>query len=122
MQAVVREGKRLRTAHLDVRVVASLRSHCRIGFIVPKYGNSSVLRNRIKRVLRELTRQQLLGTLNHAAAVGRADIVVRVKPEVYHAPLARLQREFADLADRLGPLVGRPADTERGDTPRGSDA
>ena len=104
LQAVAREGKRLRTAHLDVRVIASPRSHCRVGFIVAKYDRSSVERNRVKRRLRELTRRELLGTLRQLRPC--PDVVIRAKPEAYEAPMAKLQWELADLGTRIARLVG----------------
>lgn len=47
--------------------------HARVGFVVPKYGHSSVDRNRLKRRLRELVRTRLLPALRpRAAASGSA--------------------------------------------------
>jgi ribonuclease P protein component len=101
----------LRTAHLEVRVIASPRSHCRIGFIVAKYGRSSVERNRVKRRLRELTRRQLLGTLRQLRPC--VDVVIRAKREAYDAPMTKLQSELDDLGTRIARFVsaaGLPAD------------
>jgi RNase P protein component len=61
--AVRRLGTRIRVEYLDVRAVISALPHARVGFVVPKYGHSSVERNRLKRRLRELVRTRLLPAL-----------------------------------------------------------
>jgi RNase P protein component len=95
----------------------STRTHARVGFVVPKYGHSSVDRNRLKRRLRELVRTQLLPSLRPAvhsddlhaihaadtrAAVQRdaagagvppVDVVVRALPAAYDAPFSALAAE-----------------------------
>ena len=40
LQAVIREGKRIRTVHLDVRVLASPFGFSRIGIVVPRHQHS----------------------------------------------------------------------------------
>lgn len=99
MQAVSREGKRIRTAHLDARVHASPLAHPRIGFVVPKYGHTAVLRNRLKRRLRELARVELLP---HLPPV---DLVIKARREGYDADFAMLRVEVGEIrrrAERLG--------------------
>ena len=88
MRTVLREGKRIRTDHLDFRFVASLLHHPRVGFIVPKHGRSIVERNRLKRRLREIVRQNIL------KRVSSVDMIVRARPEAYAARFASLQREL----------------------------
>ena len=95
----------MRTAHLDVRVLASPRAHSRVGFIVAKHGHTSVTRNRIKRWLRELTRRELLGALRGLRAGACADVVVRAKPDAYRATLTTLESEFAGLGTRIARVV-----------------
>ena len=118
LQAVVREGKRLRTTHLDVRAVASPRPHSRVGFIVPKYGYSSVQRNRVKRRLRELVRRDLLGALRELPVGAGADVVIRAKPEAYRAAMPMLQSEFAGLGTRIARLVAKTEPPARNDQSR----
>ncbi|MDQ6611396.1 MAG: ribonuclease P protein component, partial [Gemmatimonadota bacterium] len=60
IEQVRKEGKRVRTASLDVRTIASLHALARVGVVVPRYGHSAVDRNRLKRRLRELIRVELL--------------------------------------------------------------
>ena len=85
---MLRDGKRVRTEHLDLRIVASLLHHRRIGFIVPKHGRSSVERNRLKRRLREIVRQNILQRMPFV------DMIVRTRPEAYSATFAALEHEL----------------------------
>ena len=85
---MLREGKRIRTEHLDLRIVASLLHHPRIGFIVPKHGRSIVERNQLKRRLREIVRQNIL------QRIVPVDMIVRTRPEAYSATFASLEREL----------------------------
>ncbi len=92
---VTREGKRIRTPHLEVRTLASLLHHPRVGFIVPRYKHSAVDRNRLKRRLREVARTKLLPCL------APQDVVVRTRPETYEATLDQLVVELSRVLDRL---------------------
>ena len=85
---MLREGKRIRTEHLDLRIVASLLRHPRVGFIVPKHGRSIVERNQLKRRLREIVRQNIL------QRIPPVDMIVRTRPEAYSATFATLEREL----------------------------
>ncbi len=109
----------------------SALSHARVGFVVPKYGHTSVDRNRLKRRLRELVRTRLLPSLRPPADAGGrvgasvgptaeagaagpvilpVDVVVRALPTAYDAPFSALARE-----------VGRASEGVRGRmTPAGS--
>ena len=98
LQAVSREGKRIRTAHLDARVHASPLAHPRIGFIVPRHGQTAVLRNRLKRRLRELARTELLP---HLAPV---DVVIKARREGYDADFATLRDEVGSVRRRAEKL------------------
>ena len=90
-----REGKRVRGAHLELRVAASPLSFARVGFIVPKHGQSSVARNRLKRRLRELVRLTVLPSL------APQDLVIRTLPGAYAQPFDVLRRDVATIAGRL---------------------
>ena len=61
---------------------------CRIGLIVPRFRHSAVLRNRLKRRLRELSRIRVL------TADVTADIVIRIRPEAYSASFSELAQEI----------------------------
>ena len=85
---MLREGKRIRTEHLELRIVASLLHYPRVGFIVPKHGRSIVERNQLKRRLREIVRQNIL------QRIPPVDMIVRTRPEAYSATFASLEREL----------------------------
>lgn len=101
LQSVAREGKRLRTASLDVRFVVTSRHESRIGFVVPKHGRSAVRRNRLKRTLRELARLRVLAALGATRADSSMDIVMRALPAAYMASFEALRAEFESLSARL---------------------
>jgi len=79
------KGKRIRTGVIEVRYLASLLRHARVGVIVPKHSHSSVERNLVKRRLRELVRRELLPFLPSL------DVVVRAAPSAYGASFDRLR-------------------------------
>lgn len=83
-----REGKRIRTRHLELRAIASLLRHGRVGIIVPKFTHSSVDRNRLKRRLREIVRSALLPSLP------TLDIVIRARADAYGVSMAELRAEL----------------------------
>ena len=102
-----REGKRVRTEHLEVRAVASLLRHGRVGLVVPRFRHSAVDRNLLKRRLRELIRTRLLPGLPSL------DVVVRARPEAYGASFAALERQV----ERMGKELARTRGEKR--APRG---
>ena len=88
MRLVLREGKRIRLESLELRIIASLLHHPRIGFVVPKHGHSIVERNRLKRRLREIVR------LNILQRIPSVDMIIRARPKAYSASFASLEREL----------------------------
>ena len=78
----------MRTGSLEVRAIASLLSHARVGLVVPKFKRSGVDRNRLKRRLRELIRTKLLHV------VPNTDIVVRADPAAYDASFDQLAAQI----------------------------
>jgi ribonuclease P protein component len=70
-------------------------SFARVGFIVPKHGQNSVARNRLKRRLRELVRISVLPTLVPQ------DVVIRTLPSAYVQPWDVLRREVETVTRRL---------------------
>jgi ribonuclease P protein component len=98
---VVQEGRRIRTAYLEVRVLASPLSHSRIGIIVPRHQHTAVDRNRLKRRLRELARTRLLPALHAEAAL---DLAIRAKREAYAARMEGLAADIAAIVGRVAPL------------------
>jgi ribonuclease P protein component len=106
LELVRHEGKRFRTDSLEVRHLASLLSRPRVGIIVPLHKQTHVARNRVKRRLRELSRQALLPAL-----AGRSvDVVMRAMPAAYAASHAQLGDEVSRVIARLAsPSANVPA-------------
>jgi ribonuclease P protein component len=94
------EGKRFRTDSLEVRYVASLHAHPRVGVIVPLHKATHVARNRVKRRLRELSRLALLPALDASRTPG-LDVVLRATPQAYLASFDGLRAEVARISGRL---------------------
>jgi ribonuclease P protein component len=69
--------------------------------VVPRYGNSAVLRNRVKRRLREALRLEVLPRLDGLAQ--GVDVLVRARREAYGVPYARLAGELVEWLDRQWP-------------------
>ena len=98
---VRREGKRVRTPLLEVRVLASLlhgAPHHRIGLVVPKHRHTVVDRNRLKRRLRELTRAHWMAEDLGAPA---RDVVLYALPAAYAAPFEALRAAVIALGTRV---------------------
>lgn len=99
---VRREGKRVRTPVLEVRVLASLLRHHRIGIVVPRHKHSAVDRNRLKRRLRELTRARWVAEWREMPAM---DVVLYALPPAYAADFAALHEQVAQLGTRVQKLA-----------------
>ena len=87
---------------MDVRAIASLCASVRVGFVVPRYKQSAVARNRLKRRLRELVRVEWL------PALPPMDVVVRVIPPAYQRDFDALRAELLQARERLGRLALPP--------------
>ena len=99
IRSLFRRGKRSKTRHLDAFVSPSPAGVARLGVVVPKHKRTIVLRNRLKRRLRELGRTVLLpGLRNHGAVL---DVLLRARPEAYTAAFADLRDEVAALTEEL---------------------
>jgi ribonuclease P protein component len=67
----------------------------RVGLIVPRFRQSAVLRNRLKRRLRELSRLRLL------TSDVPADVVIRIRPGAYQASFAELSEQMHRVITQL---------------------
>jgi len=67
----------------------------RIGLIIPRFKHSAVLRNQLKRRLRELARVELI------PLVIPVDIVMRIRPDAYDATFAALSKDIAQVVEQL---------------------
>ena len=85
----------MRTASLDVRTLSSLLDVPRVGFVVPKYKQSGVARNRLKRRLRELIRLEVLPGL------APVDLVFKVLPVAYARNFETLRAEVLLAVRRI---------------------
>ena len=82
----------MQTEHLEARASASLLLHPRVGIVVPKYRQTIVSRNLVKRRLRELARIRLLSNL------GRVDLLLRAKPPAYGTTFDQLASDVDAIA------------------------
>lgn len=92
VEACWREGRRIRTAHLDLAWRTNRYARPRAAIIVPRYQFTAVARNRLRRRLREILRREVLATL------APVDLVVRAKRVAYEAPFAALRAELSAAA------------------------
>jgi ribonuclease P protein component len=85
------KGRRVRALDLDVRWLASPSNVMRAGVIVPRYGHTAVVRNKLKRRLRELVRSCLL-PMNLPL-----DVVVRARPTAYERTFSQLHGQVEQI-------------------------
>ncbi|HET7040368.1 MAG TPA: ribonuclease P protein component [Gemmatimonadales bacterium] len=88
LRAVQAEGRRRRTAHLEMLWRDNSAGRPRLGLIVPRFQFTAVARNRLRRRLKEVWRRELQGSLP------ALDLVVRAKREAYAAPFEQLRTEL----------------------------
>jgi ribonuclease P protein component len=99
IRALFRRGKRKRTRHLDVFVSVSPVSRSRLGLVVPKHRQTIVLRNRLKRRLREIGRTELLPRLRKCAV--DYDVLIRARPEAYGAQFEEIREELVRAVEEV---------------------
>src|SRR5207249_232711 len=89
------EGRKLRTPSLDLAWRANQAGHPRLGIVVPRFQQTAVARNRLRRRLREVLRCGPLLTLPPV------DLVVRAKRTAYAASFAVLRAELTEATARI---------------------
>ena len=99
IRALLRQGGRKKTSHLDVFFLSGREEGPRIGFVVPKHRRSVVDRNRVKRRLREIARREILPRMRDAGA--HLDLLVRARKEAYEASFRRLREELLEVTEEL---------------------
>ena len=82
-----------------------------MGLIVPRFQETAVARNRLRRRLREVWRREVL------PAQPAWDVVIRARRESYAAPYATLRSELLAWRDTVVTLVERPSSAAN-DQPR----
>jgi ribonuclease P protein component len=90
-----REGRRIRTAHLDLAWRTNSYARPRAAIIVPRYQFTAVARNRLRRRLREILRRGVM------AGLPAVDLIVRAKRSAYEVTFATLRSALTDAAGRL---------------------
>ena len=81
--------------HLDIAWRPNTKGHARTGIVVPRFGETAVARNRLRRRMREILRRDLLG------AMPAVDLVVRARHAAYTAGFPELRADLADAVARL---------------------
>jgi ribonuclease P protein component len=89
LSALLTQGKRRRTDHLDLFLRPSPVGCSRLAVIVPRLRHTAVERNRLRRRLREIGRRQVLPVLAEPT-----DVAVRSRLGAYAATFETLRREF----------------------------
>ncbi len=89
IRAVMTQGKRRRTDHLDLFTRPSPVGCSRLAVIVPRHRHTAVHRNRLRRRIREISRRQVLPVL-----ASFTDVAVRARPAAYEASFETLRREI----------------------------
>jgi ribonuclease P protein component len=95
------KGKSAVTPYLVVYARLTRRSGCRVGFTVSNKLGKAVVRNRVRRRLREIYR------LHETGFVPGAEMVVVARARAVGAQYRQLERAMLDACKRLG--VWRPA-------------
>lgn len=88
IQKVVRRGRRHRTNTLLFSWLPNGLNHPRLGVVVPRFGNSAVARNKLRRQVREIVRRRIL------PSVPAIDLVIRARAAAYRAGFVDLTAEL----------------------------
>ncbi len=99
IRRLLRHGQRKKTSHLDVFFLSSGSGEPRFGLVVPRFKRTAVMRNRLKRRLREVGRREVLPRLRVCGAP--VDLLVRTRPETYRATYGQLKAELAAVAEEI---------------------
>jgi ribonuclease P protein component len=89
LRAIIEQGKRRRTDHLDLFTRPSPVGCSRLAVIVPRFRRTAVQRNRLRRRLREIGRRMVLPCLAQPN-----DVAVRARERAYAADFETLREEF----------------------------
>ena len=104
------KGKSAANSYLVVYCRKNGSSENRIGFTVSKKLGHAVVRNRVRRRLREIYR------LHEEEFRQGWDLVVVARSRTVNAPYAKLDRAFMHLSDKLGLLSEKREDAENTDS------
>ncbi|HET9133651.1 MAG TPA: ribonuclease P protein component [Gemmatimonadales bacterium] len=93
VRRVLQSGRRSRRSHLDILWAVGEMGHPRLGLVVPRFRQSAVARNRLRRRLKELWRREC------QAVLPALDAVIRARPESYRASFAELRDDLLGWRD-----------------------
>lgn len=99
-------GKSAANSYLVIYCRKNGGNENRIGYTVSKKLGHAVVRNRVRRRLREIYR------LHEAEFLPGRDIVVVARSRAVGAPYAKLEHSFLSLAEKLGLLAEKRDDPE----------
>ena len=99
-------GKSAANSYLVIYCRKNGGTENRIGYTVSKKLGHAVVRNRVRRRLREIYR------LHEAEFLPGRDIVVVARSRTVGAPYAKLERAFLSLSEKLGLLAEKRDDPE----------
>ncbi len=94
------KGKTAVTPYMVVYVLKTQRGHRRVGYTVSTKLGKAVVRNRVRRRLREIYR------LNSDKLIDSADIVIVARSRCVDADYAKMERAFLHACTELGLLRG----------------
>ena len=94
--SVFKKGRRFRGGRIELIYLPNGLDGSRLGLVVPKKVGKAVVRNRIKRILREIFR------LNRSRLSQNLDIVVRVFPSPAPFTFKAVEEEFIKFAQERG--------------------
>lgn len=94
------KGKTAVTPYMVVYALKTQRGHRRVGYTVSTKLGKAVVRNRVRRRLREIYR------LNSDRLIDSADIVIVARSRCIEAEYARMERAFLYACAELGLIRG----------------
>ena len=96
-----REGKTYRHPYLILSVATNTLPHNRYGFITAKRLGKAVIRNRIRRLLKESVRQL------HPALIQGYDVVLVARPKAVSQPFHEIQNAVEATFRRAGFIINQ---------------
>ena len=103
-EAVYRRGARVHGSTLVLYGLANDLGYPRLGITVSRKIGKAVVRNRVKRRIREIFRTRL-----QASGPG-IDLVVNAKRPIVDAPFLQIRQELQDGLARLARMLGKSVD------------
>lgn len=95
VRRVLQGGRRSRGGFVDIHWLAGTVGHARMGLVVPRFRQTAVARNRLRRRLKELWRCELQ---QHLPVL---DVVIRTRPSAYTASFGALRSELVGWREAL---------------------